>query len=89
MERIAQTLNDYIVREFLSSKPGATLGNDEPLIEDGVIDSLGIFMLVAFIEQEFGLKLQPEDVILENFKTVNTIGSLVASRQCPVPQNQL
>jgi acyl carrier protein len=80
VEHVHRTLNEYITREFMADRPGETLANDDRLFEDNIIDSLGIFVLVAYIEQEFGVKLQPEDVVLDNFATVNAIGDLVTSR---------
>ena len=81
MDNVAQAINEHIVRELMADKPDAVLDNDEPLIEGGIVDSLGIFLLVAFIENQFGIKVQPEDVVLDNFKTVNTIRDLVMARQ--------
>ena len=81
MGQIAQQINDYIVRELMADKPGATVANDESLIEGGVVDSLGIFLLIAFIESTFNVKVQPEDVVLDNFQTVNAIRDLVLARQ--------
>jgi len=75
-----QIIKDYIVKEFMFDNPNATVEDDQPLIQEGVIDSLGIFTLIAFIEQHFGVKVQPEDVVLENFESVNTIKKLVAAK---------
>ena len=63
------------------NQPNAELTDDQLLLADGIIDSLGIFTLIAFIEQQFGLKIGPEDVILENFESVNKIKALIVARQ--------
>ncbi len=80
-QQIETTVKDYIVKEFMYDKSDITLSNDLPLIESGVIDSLGIFTLIAFMESEMKVKLQPDDVVIENFETVEAIKSLVKSRQ--------
>jgi acyl carrier protein len=80
VESIEQTIKDYITKQFMFDKPEVALANDLPLFEQGVIDSLGIFLLVAFLEHQFAIKVEPEDVILENFSTINRIKHLVASR---------
>jgi acyl carrier protein len=85
MDRIEQALNEYIVRELMGGQPGARLDNDDPLIDDGIIDSLGIFTLIAFIEEHFGFKFEPEDVVLDNFRSVRTIARLVVTRQQEAP----
>ena len=76
-----QIIKDYIIQEFMFDQPNPELTDDQLLLADGIIDSLGIFTLIAFIEQQFGLKIGPEDVILENFESVNKIKALIVARQ--------
>jgi acyl carrier protein len=84
MTNVAEQINDYIVRELMSDKPGTTVANDEHLIDGGIIDSLGIFLVIGFIDSTFNVKVEPEDVVLENFQTVNAIRDLVLARQATV-----
>jgi acyl carrier protein len=85
MDPIEEALKEYIVREIMSDSAGASVGSDDPLIDDGIIDSLGIFTLIAFMEERFGVKVQPEDVVLDNFRSVRTIRALVAARLQEAP----
>jgi acyl carrier protein len=80
MEDIGRLIKDYISRQFLFDKPAVILTDDVPLIEQGIIDSLGIFLLVSFLEQQFAVKIHPEDVVLENFETIEAIVRLVEAR---------
>jgi acyl carrier protein len=77
---IEQIIKDHIVEKFMHGKPEVELDGDYPLIQEGVIDSLGIFMLIAFLEKEFGVKVKPAEVILDNFETINQIKALVESK---------
>ena len=74
------------MKEFLFDKPGQHLESDDLLIASDIIDSLGIFMLVTFLEKRFGVKVQPDDVILENFESVNAIKRLVEARRAAKPR---
>ena len=56
-----------------------TITNETPLF-NGVIDSLGLFQIVTFLEQEFHVQLQDDDLDRENFRTVNDIERMVSSR---------
>jgi acyl carrier protein len=49
---------------------------DEPLR----IDSLTLIRLVAFLESEFDIKIDDEEVIAENFETLRRLGDLIASK---------
>ncbi len=80
MDDIEQKIKDYILREFLSDETDLLLDSDLPLIQQGIVDSLGILQLVSFIEEEFTIKIAPEDVVLENFAMVNAIKKLVMAK---------
>ena len=80
MDDIEQKIKDYILREFLSDETDLMLDSDLPLIQQGIVDSLGILQLVSFIEEEFNIKIAPEDVVLENFAMVNAIKKLVIAK---------
>ena len=81
MTQAEQAIKEFIRDEFLRDKPQGDLANDEPLIQAGIIDSLGIFLLIGFLEEQFRIKIEPQDVVLENFETVDAISSLVETRQ--------
>lgn len=77
------TVQDRL-RTFLRDELGAAdaggLADDFPLIENGVIDSLGILEVVQFIEREFGVEVADEDLVLDNFGTLDSIARLVGSK---------
>jgi len=49
---------------------------DEPL----QIDSLGLIRLVAFLENDLGIRVEDEELIAENFATLGTLGELLATK---------
>jgi len=76
-----QAIADYIRNEFLRDQPDIVLAKDEPLIQTGIIDSLGIFVLIGFLEERFNVAVEPGDVVLENFETIDAITALVDARR--------
>jgi acyl carrier protein len=71
-----------VIKQFIASKlrwgtVPSTLGDQDPLVESGIIDSFGVMSLITFIEKEFGISLSGDDLIPENFETVAAIGDLV------------
>lgn len=76
----ADTLNkvtNYFREEILDGDVPPDLGADTMLIEEGLLDSLGIFELVGWIEDAFGLDVPPEAVVVANFQSLNAVTSLV------------
>ena len=66
----ADALRGFISRDLPGGRPVAELTDDLPLIREHVIDSLGIFQLVSFVEDEFGVEIPDDEVVLENFETI-------------------
>ncbi|GAP10779.1 acyl carrier protein [Bellilinea caldifistulae] len=67
-------INNFILNELAKGRK-KTINNDEDLLAEGIIDSLGILQLVAFIEEKFNFTVPDEDVVIENFMSVNALSS--------------
>ena len=78
---VAETIRSYLQEEFLYDRPEVRLDEDFALIEEGLIDSIGIFRLVNFLETTFGVTLGAHDMNLANFGSIRSIARLVASRR--------
>ncbi|UCF21752.1 MAG: acyl carrier protein [Gemmatimonadota bacterium] len=48
-----------------------------PLLQTGLIDSLGMEELVTFLEAAFGIEVQDDDLLPDNFETVEAIAALI------------
>jgi acyl carrier protein len=55
------------------------LTSDYPLIEKEVLDSMAIFETIAYLEDEFGIEVQDDDLVPENFETISAIARLVSN----------
>jgi acyl carrier protein len=66
-----ESLKQYITEELLNNR--VTITEEDNLLSDGMVDSLGMMRLVSFIEETFNVGIPPEDLLIENFRTVNTI----------------
>jgi acyl carrier protein len=78
MEMI-ETLRQMILEELMIGQD-ELLNDDEELLLSGRIDSLGIVRLIALIEEDFQIHIPPEDVIIENFMTLQAIASYLEVR---------
>ncbi len=72
-------LKEFIMTEVNPDANLAGLADDEPLIESGIIDSLGILKIMAFLDEEFGVDLSSQQIKPENFKNVTSICTLFES----------
>jgi len=70
----------FILSQFMAGQVGNPLEDDQSLIETGIIDSLDILKLMAFLEEKFKIEIKEQEVIPENFDTVNGIVDLIESK---------
>ncbi|WP_178287448.1 phosphopantetheine-binding protein [Dialister succinatiphilus] len=69
-EKIADLLRDINGKDRISDF-------NMDLFENDMLDSLGIAQLVAALEENFNVEIDPEDILPENFSTINEIDALV------------
>ncbi|HXX41047.1 MAG TPA: acyl carrier protein [Chthoniobacterales bacterium] len=80
---IPPKLKDYLDNNRGSLPPIAD--PDEPL----QIDSLSLIRLVAFLENEFGYRIEDEELIAENFATLRKLGELLATKTPSGPPTEI
>ena len=77
MSEFNARLKEFIMKEVNPDLNLAQLDDDEPLIDSGIIDSLGVLKILAFMDETFGVDISSDQIKLENFKTVSSICALV------------
>jgi acyl carrier protein len=78
-EQVCVAVYAYIVENFLFGDPGG-LTHDASLIEAGALDSTGVIELVGFLEETFGIGIRDQDLIPDNFDSIDRIGHFVVAR---------
>jgi methoxymalonate biosynthesis acyl carrier protein len=73
------------IREFLTRHiRDRSIGDDEDIFATGYVNSLFTMQLVLFVEREFTLEVQDEDLERSNFCSVNAITDFVNRKQASV-----
>ena len=75
--RTEDRLRQFIVDELNWNGRPDELTDSFPLIENGAVDSLGIFRIVSFIEDEFGVEILDEELVPQHFGTIGGVAQLV------------
>jgi acyl carrier protein len=70
-------IKTFLAQQFPMTK---NVGNDELLLKNGLIDSLGILEVVTFMEKEFGIIVSDEDLLPENFGSIQSLASFVHNK---------
>jgi acyl carrier protein len=69
------------IRSELLDRDDLELDAEDDLLGSGLISSLAIFRLIAFLEETFGIRVPPEEMTIDNFMNVRAIGNFVRERQ--------
>lgn len=77
---VEERVRRFILEE-LQWDQRAELTDEYPLIDGEVLDSLGIYQLVSFLESEFEIEIRDQELIPENFGTIGDLARLVSSKR--------
>lgn len=75
--KIIEDIERFVLAEIAVDLNKKLLAADEDLLEQGIVDSLGVIKLIIFLEETFGIKITDEDVVPENFQTLNDMARYV------------
>lgn len=77
-------MNSYpkAIRKFLSNldKHINDISDDQSLLEAGVVDSLKMVELLSFIEEQYGIVIDDDELIPENFETIAAIADFLEQK---------
>jgi acyl carrier protein len=76
-----QKVRSYILSNYLFTDDQSALNSEDSLLERGIIDSTGILEVIFFLEEEFGVKVEDEEMVPENLDSVSNIVSFVQRKQ--------
>ncbi len=80
VDETAELIHNFIRQRFplAGSKE---LTQELSLLESGIVDSLGVLDLVGFIGEQFGIEAQDEDLVPENFDSIDALTRFVRERR--------
>ena len=72
-------IREFVVDNFLFGEAG-DLTDDQSLVEGGVIDSLGVAELVAFIESRYGVVAADDELVPDNLDSIEKVAAFVTRK---------
>jgi acyl carrier protein len=78
--QVKDQIRVYILEEFAKTKGIDHITDQEVLTKNGIIDSMGIFRLVAFLEETFNVRVGDEEITHDNLESVDAIERLVIAK---------
>ncbi|MDN3204393.1 acyl carrier protein [Algoriphagus sediminis] len=62
------------ITKYISEEIDTDINAEEELLSSGLIDSITIMKVIAFLEETYDVKVPPQDMVIENFNTVQSMG---------------
>lgn len=78
---VEAVIREYLKKELNVTADPQTVKRDTNLFESKVLDSLSLVKLVLFLEQKFGMKVEMEDMVPDNFSSIESISTYLHSHQ--------
>lgn len=77
-KEIKYRLHKYIVKETMSDSD--QIKDDTLLFEEGIFDSIGLLLLIEFIKEEFNVSTSDEELLIENFESLNSMVNFISGK---------
>ena len=78
--KIENQIKEFVLTNLYFAEDNV-LDDDASFLETGVVDSTGVMELVAFVEKEFGVTVEPQEIVVENFDSINQVARFVSRKR--------
>ena len=76
-----EAIIQYIAETLNADKPDLEIDAQDDLLGSGLVESISMMKLVMFVEETADLKIPPQDLVIENFLTVEAIVNYIDGRK--------
>jgi acyl carrier protein len=83
VEKTKEMIRKYIANNILFSDNGYPYPDDASFLNEGIVDSMNVLELVMFVEQNFGMKVDDQEIIPDNFDSVTKLATYVENKARP------
>mgnify|MGYP001570692808 CR=1 FL=1 len=77
MDNIREKIEELILKEIRPDLNIQRIEDEEPLIDSGILDSLGMLKILSFLDEEYNIDLSSDGIRPENFKNLKTICEMI------------
>ncbi len=77
---IKQAVKKFIIDNYLLGAKDYGLSDEDSFLEKGIIDSIGVIELTAFIQRTYDINIKPAEIIPDNFDTLDNLDSYITRK---------
>ena len=76
-QSVSEQIRRFLVDSFLFGENDETLGNEDSLMEKGIVDSTGVLQIVTFLDEQYGIAVADAELIADNFDSISRLTAFV------------
>jgi acyl carrier protein len=80
MRQVEEMIRTYITENMLFSDDGYPYTDSASFLEEGIVDSMGIMELVMFVEENFDVTVEDEELVPDNFDSVSKLAAYICAK---------
>ena len=80
MQPIERQLRQFVVNNFLFGQGEDQLTNHDSFLEKGIVDSTGVLELVVFLEEQYRIKIEDEELIPANLDSIDNLVRFIENK---------
>lgn len=81
LQQLQEEIRRFVVSNFLFGREDGTLDGHTSFLENGIIDSTGVLELVAFLEENYQIKVRDNELVPENLDSLEKVTRFVGRKQ--------
>ncbi len=79
--RLKFEIRNFITENFLYGRKDNDFSDDVSFLEKGIIDSTGVLELVSFVEGTYGIFVEDEELVPDNFDSINKLSAFISKKK--------
>ncbi len=77
MTAVKETIKDYIAENILFTDKGYPYPDDASFLENGIVDSMNVMEIVAYVEETFQVPIEDSEIVPANFDSIDSITQFI------------
>ena len=78
---VEASLRQFILENYLFTDDQTALANSDSFLQKGIIDSTGIMEMIFFLEEQFGVSVDDEEMIPENLDSIDNVVAFISRKK--------
>ena len=74
---VKEQIRSYVAESLLFSSNGYEFSDNASFLDKGIVDSTGVVELVLFVEENFGIEVDNDEIVPDNFDSVDNLAAYI------------